>query len=145
VLLRLYTLPTLLRHLTPHETIAMAAPDVERDRAVHLVLRVCQMRLFRTRLFPLVCLRQSLTIYYTLTRLGYPVTIHFGVRKGKEELQGHCWVTVKGMPVTERGDSSPYRIIYTYPPSQPNSVPDEQNVFSPKEQFLRDMGQQQVI
>lgn len=145
VLLRLYALPTLLHRLTPRDPTGMTAPDEERDRAVRLVLRVCQLRLFRTRLFPLVCLRQSLTLYYTLTRLGYPVMIHFGVRKGKEELQGHSWVTVKGMPVTERGDSSPYRIVYTYPPGQPNSVQDVQEVFSPKEQFLRDVGQQQVI
>ena len=122
VLLRLYALPTLLHRLTPHDSNAMAASDVKRDRAVSLVLWVCQLRFFRTRLFPLACLRQSLTLYYTLTRLGYPVMIHFGVRKGKEDLEGHCWLTVKGMPVTERGESSAsYRIVYSYPSGQQNS------------------------
>lgn len=145
VLLRLYALPTLLHRLTPSDATIMIAPDLERDRAVRLVRQVCQLRLFRTRLFPLVCLRQSLSLYYTLTRLGCPVMIHFGVRKGKEELQGHSWVTLEGMPVAEQGGSTPYRIVYTYPPDQPNSVPDEQEVFSAKEPFLRDVGQQQVI
>ena len=124
VLLRLYALPTLLHRLTAHDPNVMTTPDDKRDRAVRVVLRVCQLRLFRTRLFPLVCLRQSLTLYYTLTRLGYPVMIHFGVRKGKEgsELQGHSWVTVKGMPMAEGGESSAYRIVYTFPPVQPGSA-----------------------
>ena len=122
VLLRLYALPTLLHRLTPPDSNIMAASDVKRDRAVRVVLRVCQFRLFRTRLFPLACLRQSLTLYYTLTRLGYPVMIHFGVRKGKEELRGHSWVTVKGMPMAEGGESSAYRIVYSYSSDQPGSA-----------------------
>jgi hypothetical protein len=122
VLLRLYALPTLLHRLTPPDSNIMMASDVKRDRAVRVVLRVCQFRLFCTRLFPLACLRQSLTLYYTLTRLGYPVMIHFGVRKGKEELRGHSWVTVKGMSMAEGGESSAYRIVYSYASDQPGSA-----------------------
>jgi len=130
VLLRFYALPTLLHRLTPPDSNAMTANEVTRDRAVHVVLQVCQLRFFRTRLFPLACLRQSLTLYYTLTRLGYPVMIHFGVRKGKEELEGHCWLTGKGMPVTERGESSAsYRIVYSYPSGQPNSGQKVKEIF----------------
>jgi len=135
VLLRLYALPTLLHRLTAPDPNAMTASDVKRDRAVRLVLRVCQLRLFRSWLFPLGCLRQSLTLYYTLTRLGYPVMIHFGVRKGKEELQGHSWVTVKGMPMTEGGESSAYRIVYSYSSGQPNSVPEVKEGFPRKSSF----------
>ena len=130
VLLRLYALPTLLHRLTPPDSNIMRASEVKRDRAVRVVLLVCQLRFFRTRLFPLACLRQSLTLYYTLTRLGYPVMIHFGVRKGKEELEGHCWLTGKGMPVTERGESSAsYRIVYSYPSGQPNSGQKVKEIF----------------
>lgn len=136
VLLRLYALPTLMHRLTPRDPTAMTATDGERECAVRLVIRVCQLRLFRTRLFPLVCLRQSLTLYYTLTRLGYPVTIHFGVRKGKEELLGHSWVTLEGMPVVEGGGSSPYRIVYSYPSGQPNSGQNVKGIFSPKGQVF---------
>ena len=136
VLLRLYALPTLLHRLTAPDATTMSAPDVKRDRAVRVVLRVCQLRPFRSRLFPRTCLRQSLTLYYTLTRLGYSVMIHFGVRKGKEELQGHSWVTVKGMPVIESRDSSAYRIVYTYPLGQPNSDLNVKGSFSPNGQIF---------
>ena len=136
VLLRLYALPTLLHRLTASDTTTMMAPDRERDRAVRLVLWVCQLRPFRSRLFPRVCLRQALALYSTLTNLGYTVSIHFGILRRGEELRGHSWVTVKGMPVAEGGDSSPYRIVYSYTSGQPNSIPDVKEGFSPKEQFL---------
>ena len=130
VLLRLYALPTLLDRLTAPDATVMTAPDdVKRDRAVRVVLRVCQLRPFCSRLFPRTCLRQALALYYMLTRLGYPVMIHFGVRKGKEELQGHSWITVKGMPVTEREGSSPYNIVYSYPLGQPNSDQNVKGIF----------------
>jgi hypothetical protein len=136
VLLRLYALPTLLHRLTPRDATTMIAPDIERDRAVRLVLRVCQLRPFRSRLFPRICLRQALALYYTLTNLGYTVSIHFGILRRGEELLGHCWVTLEGMPVAEGGGSSAYRIVYSYPSGQPNPAPDMTEIFSPKEQFL---------
>jgi len=131
VLLRLYALPTLLHRLTTPDATGMAPSEVKRDRAVRVVLRVCQLRPFRFRLFPRTCLRQALALYYMLTRLGYPVMIHFGVRKGKEELQGHSWITVKGMPVTQREGSSPYNIVYSYPLGQTKAHPNVKGIFSP--------------
>ena len=138
VLLRLYALPTLLDRLTAPDATVMTAPDdvIKRDRAVQLVLRVCQLRPFRSRLFPRVCLRQALALYSTLTSLGYTVSIHFGILKKGEELRGHSWVTVKGMPVAERRDSSAYRIVYSYPSGQPDFGQNVKEVFKPKEQFL---------
>jgi len=136
VLLRLYALPTLLHRLTPRNTTAMTVPDVERDRAVRLVLRVCQLRPFRSRLFPRTCLRQALALYSTLTYLGYTVSIHFGILRRGEELRGHSWVTLEGMAVAEGRDSSPYRIVYSYPSGQPNSAPNVKGICSPKGQFF---------
>jgi hypothetical protein len=136
VLLRLYALPTLLYRLTAPDGTAMTAPDEKRNHAVQLVLRVCQLRPFRSRLFPRPCLRQALALYSTLTSLGYSVSIHFGILRKGEDLRGHSWVTVKGMPVAERVDSSKYRIVYSYPPGQPNSGPNVQGIFSPKGQFF---------
>ena len=132
VLLRLYTLPTLLHHLTPRDTTAMTAPDEERDRAVRVVLRVCQLRPFRSRLFPRTCLRQALALYSTLTSLGYAVSIHFGILRRGEELRGHSWVTLEGMAVAEGENSSPYRILYSYPSDQQNSASNVKGIFSPK-------------
>jgi Transglutaminase-like superfamily len=38
---------------------------------------------------------------YTLSRLGYPVAMHFSVYTAGEALRGHSWVTVDGRPVAE--------------------------------------------
>ncbi len=136
VLLRLYTLPTLLHRLTPRDTTAMTAPDIERDRVVRLVLWVCRLRPFRSRLFPRTCLRQALALYSTLTYLGYTASIHFGILWRGKELRGHSWVTLDGMAVAEGRDSSPYRIVYSYPSGQPNSASNVKEIFSPKGQFF---------
>jgi hypothetical protein len=85
------------------------------DDAVATVVQLCQARLFRLPLFPRSCLRQALALYYVLTRLGYPVAIHFGVRKEREELHGHSWVTCQGTPVAERTPTALFTIVYSYP------------------------------
>ena len=82
---------------------------------IETVVRLCQARLFRLPLFPRPCLRQALALYYVLTRLGYPVAIHFGVRKEGEELHGHSWVTVQGTPVAERTRTDLFTTVYSYP------------------------------
>jgi hypothetical protein len=50
-----------------------------------------------------------------LTRLGLPVTIHFGVAKVGDALDGHSWVTVEGQPVAERLPLEHWQIVYAYP------------------------------
>jgi hypothetical protein len=59
--------------------------------------------------FPRACLRQSLALYSTLTRLGYPVTIRFGVHKAGEALHGQSRVTVQGTSVVE---ATPVDVFY---------------------------------
>ena len=86
------------------------------QRLVQLVVRVCHLRLFRAPLFPRACLRQSLALYYVLSRLGYAVTIHFGVHKAEGMLQGHSWVTVQGTPVAEPNPGAMFHVVYSYPP-----------------------------
>jgi hypothetical protein len=82
---------------------------------VALVVQMCQRWPLPGASFPRACLRQALTLYYVFTRLGYPVTLHFGVAKVGEALDGHSWVTVAGQPVAERRPLEPWRIVYTYP------------------------------
>ena len=86
--------------------------DLENTLAV--VTTVCQFRLFRFPLFPRACLRQSLTMYRVLTAMGYPVMIHFGVRKQGAAFVGHSWVTLNGRPLAERG-SPEFTAVYSYP------------------------------
>jgi hypothetical protein len=96
------TLPQLLHRLTPRHAGAQRSSPQERDLVVRLVVRLCRWRCFRGRLFPRLCVRQSLALYYVLARLGEPVVLHIGVSKKGETLRGHSWVTVGGAPVTER-------------------------------------------
>jgi hypothetical protein len=82
---------------------------------VTLVRQLCHLRPFRGPCFPRACLRQALALYYVLTRMGYPVTIHFGVAKAGEALDGHSWVTIQGQPVAERLQPERWQIVYSYP------------------------------
>jgi Transglutaminase-like superfamily len=80
-----------------------------------MVVQLCHLRLFRSPLFPRACLRQALTLYAVLTRLGYPMQVHFGVQKAGENLHGHSWVTVQGTPVAEQTQTELFPIVYSYP------------------------------
>jgi Transglutaminase-like superfamily len=97
-----YSLPQLLQRLRPRHARAQRLSPQERDLVVRRVVRVCRWRCFRGRLFPRLCVRQSLTLYYVLARLGEPVILHIGVSKKGETLRGHSWVTMGGIPVAER-------------------------------------------
>ena len=75
---------------------------------------VCNLRPFRSRLFPKRCLRQSLALYRTLLRLGYPLRIHFGVRKDGNAFIGHSWVTIDGDSVADPTPSALFRTVYSH-------------------------------
>lgn len=83
-------------------------------RAVTIVSRLCEMQHFRLPMFPKPCLRRSLALYRVLTHMGYPVEIHFGVRKQGQELAGHSWVTIHGHPVAEQSRPKNFRPVYSY-------------------------------
>jgi hypothetical protein len=87
ILLRLQPLPVILGRFTP----GRRQPHLKMNRAVQIVLRLCGLGIFHFPLFPRACLRQSLALYRVLQRMGYPVEIHFGVRKEGNDLQGHSW------------------------------------------------------
>jgi Transglutaminase-like superfamily len=110
-----HSLPELLERLTPRHARAQRPSPQEREVAVRIVARLCRLRCFRGRRFPRLCVRQSLTLYYVLARLGEPVAIHIGVSKKGEALYGHNWVTVDGEPLAERAPPEEvFRPIYTF-------------------------------
>jgi Transglutaminase-like superfamily len=113
--LRRYTLPTLLQRLTPERSRPPRCRPIEMGRMVRFVVWLCQRRCFRIRLFPKACLRQTLALYYVLTRLGYPVVMHFGILKKGGVLIGHSWVTLTGQPVAEDMHTQIFQIVYSYP------------------------------
>ena len=99
------------------------------DRAVQIVVRMCRLGIFHLPLFPQTCLRQSLALYRVLTRMGYPVEIHFGIRKDGEDLQGHSWVTIEGKPVADRTRMDVFKAVYSYPSVSCPSISDETSQF----------------
>lgn len=113
--LRRQSLPTLLQQLTPAPGRTPRRGALALDPVVQVVRRVCRVWLFRGPRFPKRCLRQALALYDTLSRLGYPITIHVGVAKAGGALQGHSWVTLGGTPVGERDPTPRFTVIYAYP------------------------------
>ena len=112
--LRRYALPALLQYLTSVPRQRHWDRPQELERIVPVVVWMSHWRLFRLPAFPRACLRQSLVLYYILTRLGYPVTIHFGVQKAGVTFRGHSWITVQGTLMAEPMPPESFREVYTY-------------------------------
>jgi Transglutaminase-like superfamily len=108
-----HSLPGLLQRLTPRRPCLQRSSPLERDVVVRLVMRLCRWRCFRGRLFPRLCVRQSLALYHVLAWLGEPVVLHVGVSKKGKTLRGHSWVTVGGAPLGEpRRPEEAFQTIY---------------------------------
>jgi len=114
VILRLHTIPMLLKRLARSEKYIRKTP-LELTDVIGIVTRICHLRPFHSRFFPKLCLRQSLALYRTLSRMGYPVEIHFGVMKDSKNFHGHSWVTMQGEPVADTARSEVFRVVYSYP------------------------------
>jgi hypothetical protein len=114
VMLRIHTIPTLLKRLARRPKYEVR-PPMELTEALPIVTRVCNLRFFRSRFFPQRCLRQSLALYRTLTQMGYPVQIRFGVLKDEKNFHGHSWVTMHGEPVADTARSGIFKVVYSYP------------------------------
>jgi Transglutaminase-like superfamily len=114
ILLRRHPLPAFLRRLTPVRGRRECSRPLALPHATRVVVRVCQLRCFRLPIFPQACLRRALALYYVLTRCGYAVEIHFGIRRAGEVLHGHSWVTVQGQPVAEHTRTDLFTVVYSY-------------------------------
>ena len=116
LMLRIQTIPSLLKRLAGSEA-HLKKTQLELGEVIWIVTRVCNLRVFRSRVFPKLCLRQSLTLYRALANMGYPVGIHFGVRKDENNLTGHSWVTMEGRPVADTTSSAIFKVVYSHPSS----------------------------
>ena len=127
-LLRVHTIPSLLKRVTAGKT-EQGVPAANLNDAVGIVTRICNLRLFRTRVFPKLCLRQSLALYRTLKQMGYPVEIHFGVRKEDKTLSGHCWVTLGGEALADTAPNGIFKAVYSYPTAGRALCESENKIF----------------
>jgi hypothetical protein len=114
VALRVHIIPILLKRLALSEAHVKRTP-MELRETIGFVTRVCNLRVFRSRIFPKQCLRQSLALYRTLSQMGYPVEIHFGVKKDDKNFQGHSWVTIHGESVADTAPDGHFKAVYSYP------------------------------
>jgi Transglutaminase-like superfamily len=112
VTLRIHTLPILLKRGARNKRHKEKMPLKD---AVGIVTRICNLRPFRSRIFPRRCLRQSLALYRTLSQMGYPIEIHFGIHKDGDDLQGHSWVTIQGKPLADRTGMEIFKSVYSHP------------------------------
>jgi hypothetical protein len=114
VMLRIQAIPIVLKHLALSEARVKKTP-LELGEVIGIVTRVCNLRVFRSRAFPKLCLRQSLTLYRTLSQMGYPVEIHLGVMKDDKNFHGHSWVTMDGEPLADTAPVGQFKVVYSYP------------------------------
>lgn len=66
------------------------------------------------------CLLRSLVLFKFLRRDGWPVEIHFGVRKaneGETDITGHSWLVLEGEQFLESEHLGTYSTTYLYPAS----------------------------
>jgi hypothetical protein len=62
------------------------------------------------------CLPRSLALFYFATRCGLPVRLCCGVRRMKNTLVGHAWLTLLQRPFLEHGDpESSYTVTFYFP------------------------------
>ena len=107
-------LPLFLERLASPAGRRIVASDLETRRIVQIVRRVAGLGIFRLPIFPRLCLRQSLALFFFLSRMGHPVEIHFGVRKDGRDLDGHSWVSLGGRVLGEREPANHFRTIYSH-------------------------------
>ena len=53
----------------------------------------------RHHLYPMTCLRRSLTLQWLLSRAGLYTTLQFGVRRENGNLQAHAWLDYQGQVI----------------------------------------------
>ena len=122
-LLRVVNLTTLLRRFGRGPSFAashpetMQSPDsgsLDRLRRYSNFIATVILRSRRP------CLLRCLVLYRYCRRRGVPVSIHFGIKRETDGLQGHSWVSLDGTPLFEEEELlQVYANVYTYPEALP--------------------------
>jgi hypothetical protein len=84
-------------------------------RIVAIAKRVCRCRVFQLPVFPRECLREAVTLYYVLSRLGRPVRLHVGVRRHAGRFLAHSWVTTAADACVPDIEARAFGILYSHP------------------------------
>lgn len=113
LLLRALDLTTLLRWLSPSRHCVRINADM-----LDKIARYTDGVLWRLSVSARGnCLPRSLALYYFATRCGFPVCLCCGVRRMRNTLEGHAWLTLLKRPFLERGNpESYYTVTFSFPP-----------------------------
>lgn len=66
-----------------------------------------------------ICLRRSLLRYHFLRRAGLPVVVHFGARRLGDQMGGHAWLSLDGLPYYEQPQHyRGYTLMWSFPDSE---------------------------
>lgn len=123
ILLTLIFLPTLIRRFSLPDLLKRLDPGVlpHRQSKARLEKTVGFVdTLIRYRAFQRYgeCLLRSLILFRFLRRQGWPVEIHFGVRKVSEnspQITGHSWLVLERQPFLEKeSQQDTFSTTYVY-------------------------------
>lgn len=113
--IRRLSMPDLLTQIDPG--VAPARQSREKlEKAAGFIDSLLHYRIFRRYG---VCLLRSLVLFKFLRTQGWPVEIHFGVRKsdnGQDDITGHSWLVLDAEPFLEpESQKHAYATTYSYP------------------------------
>jgi len=124
VLVKLMTVPRLMKILTPQKSKLNGTRDVDniRDKIEKYTLYILSRDFW---IYKNICLKRSLVLYHFLRKYGMYVTVCFGVRfknerpGGTEErkMEGHAWLLRNGAFFLEKNaeETKTYKMTYCYP------------------------------
>ncbi len=121
LLIRLLSLPRLMKFLTPGDVKALK--DLNQERTKEKIVRYTDYILSRNLLiYKTICWKRALVLYHYLRKTGINVQICFGVRLPSMEskdklLDGHAWLKYNGEIFLERDMemAKTYKVTYIYP------------------------------
>jgi len=122
-MLRLFSLPMLMKMLTPRDLRVCKDQDSEsRDKIVKFADYLLNRNFW---IFRSTCLKRSLILYHFLRKLGINLHVCFGVkyngklpdRKTQKKLEGHAWLFYNGNIFLERNAevTKTYKLTYFFP------------------------------
>lgn len=118
VTLGMNTLPDFMRELDTKSARRYESNTLTVERVARIVHCVARLRLFNLSVFPRICLRRSLALYWVLRKMGQPCEFHIGVHSDGPKLQAHSWVTINGLPVFEPSSADMFQLLFSYPTAQ---------------------------
>ncbi len=124
LLIRLLTIPRLMKVLTSKELKVFKNPNLEESR--NKILKYTDYILSRNLwIYKSTCLKRSFVLYHFLRKLGINVHICFGIRyndelpdrEAEKKLEGHAWLIYNGDIFLEKNadETKTYKMTYCFP------------------------------